>query len=609
MEGENENFRLKSISEFLDGTHHFNIPSYQRGYRWDEKQVNDLLKDIWDFAKESVSKDRFYCLQPIVIKANGEFWDVIDGQQRLTTLKLLLTFIKELSRTPFVTKSELYDIQYATRKELDFDKPDALENIDGFYIHQAKSVIEKWFEKRIDEVDYSAFEKVLFNKSPEVPQVKVIWYVVEGKGEEDKKKDDEEVESIKVFNNLNKGKIGLTNAELIKALFVLKSTGEKKEKGLNIEQFAYEWNEIENQLHDNRFWSFLSNTDYNPATRIDLIFDFLTKKQKDSDDDFSYRKFQKLYDEESDRLWENESGNQMTFTEVWQDVKGVYQTFIYWFEDQALYHYIGYLISIGADIKTIHSECSPLPKNLVVQKLRKMIGERLRNKKTLRNEADLNQLIYPNNRREIERVLLLFNIGAYVKQTNETNPSGSFNRFPFDRYKNENWDIEHIGSQTENQLSKIEDKIVWLSYIENLVPEDLEDHTSWQDLQKRAKDLLSVLKNKGKDDGKLFEIIYRDVLLIVQKAPVFNDDTLKNLALLDAGTNRGYGNALFPTKRKIIIANEKEGVFVPICTRNLFLKYYSQDDKGTSQWKNNWTDSDGKAYLKAIHDEVTWIFN
>ena len=87
---ENSNFRLKAVAELLDGEHHFYIPSYQRGYRWDDRQVEDLLKDIWDFARnDEKKKTDFYCLQPIVVKIDKQNnkWIVIDGQQRLRTLQ------------------------------------------------------------------------------------------------------------------------------------------------------------------------------------------------------------------------------------------------------------------------------------------------------------------------------------------------------------------------------------------------------------------------------------------------------------------------------------------------------------------------------------------
>lgn len=70
----------------------FYIPSYQRGYRWTERQVTDLLDDICEFIKKDKTKDEFYCLQPVVVKPNNDTWEVIDGQQRLTTIYLLLKY-------------------------------------------------------------------------------------------------------------------------------------------------------------------------------------------------------------------------------------------------------------------------------------------------------------------------------------------------------------------------------------------------------------------------------------------------------------------------------------------------------------------------------------
>ena len=54
----------------------FNIPTYQRGYRWTETHVNDLLTDIQNFIDsfngKGIGTDDFYSLQPIVVKWNNE---------------------------------------------------------------------------------------------------------------------------------------------------------------------------------------------------------------------------------------------------------------------------------------------------------------------------------------------------------------------------------------------------------------------------------------------------------------------------------------------------------------------------------------------------------
>ena len=77
----------------------FYVPSYQRGYRWEKKQVEDLLNDIKDFIDKRsanlVKENEFYCLQPVVVYKTSDYnYDVIDGQQRLTTLYLILQALK-----------------------------------------------------------------------------------------------------------------------------------------------------------------------------------------------------------------------------------------------------------------------------------------------------------------------------------------------------------------------------------------------------------------------------------------------------------------------------------------------------------------------------------
>ena len=176
---ENPNFRLKAVAELLDGNHHFYIPSYQRGYRWDEKQVEDLLKDISDFASNSKKGD-FYCLQPVVVKSKTwekndgsdiTGWEVIDGQQRLTTLLLLLNFLRKTSEDAKDSKAQFYKIYYQTRPELDFENPKQNEDIDSFHAYTAKNVIENWFS--INTVKKSKIVEVLFDDYTEAQKKQI----------------------------------------------------------------------------------------------------------------------------------------------------------------------------------------------------------------------------------------------------------------------------------------------------------------------------------------------------------------------------------------------------------------------------------------------------
>lgn len=163
---------LLAISEILDKQ--FFIRDYQRGYRWTEQQVKQLLDDIDSFIPMQLSNDpskkTFYCLQPIVLKnltqdfkdkkgLEGDWYEVIDGQQRLTTFYLILQYINEFWTG--LQKKKIFKINYETREEsVDFLKNVRIsgdfitvdinkENIDFFHISTAYQVIRTW------EIEYS----------------------------------------------------------------------------------------------------------------------------------------------------------------------------------------------------------------------------------------------------------------------------------------------------------------------------------------------------------------------------------------------------------------------------------------------------------------------
>ena len=221
---------LKSINELLG--EHFYIPYYQRGYRWTAQQVNDLLNDIWGFAKKPITTEtEFYCLQPIVIKnkkwtesgQNMAGWEVVDGQQRLTTIYIIIYYLaQEFLKVDSLVDDygkEIYSLRYQTRqtseeflKNITADK----SNIDFYHIGTAYSTIKDWFTNGLnakDRTDKNKFLDTLLGKKQDTRSVQVIWYMVEPT-----------INSVELFTRLNIGKIPLTNAELIKALFLSSSS-------------------------------------------------------------------------------------------------------------------------------------------------------------------------------------------------------------------------------------------------------------------------------------------------------------------------------------------------------------------------------------------------
>ena len=268
--------KLKTLGELSQFS--FFIPAYQRGYRWSEQEVKDLLNDINEFVPREISETdkTWYCLQPIVVKSRTENdYEVIDGQQRLTTIYLILLYLNQ----DFVEKrrDKLFAIDYQTRpdsKEF-LQNPDQEDDssIDFYYIHQAYKSIENWFNIREDD---PSFDKNDYRSKLKF-HTKVIWY------------ETTEDNPITVFTRLNIGKISLTNAELIKALFLNSSnfkSGNADRMRLRQIEIANEWDNIETSLQNNKLWYFLSDEN-KEDNRIEYIFDLMN----DSTDTDPYSTF------------------------------------------------------------------------------------------------------------------------------------------------------------------------------------------------------------------------------------------------------------------------------------------------------------------------------
>ena len=589
-------FELKSVAELLDGEYNFYIPSYQRGYRWESKQVLDLLEDLAKYAREEY--DNLYCLQPLVVqkdqwnaKVNGkdqtiDGWKVIDGQQRLTTLWFILNQLKNED----YSHCQLYNLFYETRPELELSKineSEAKANIDSFYMFNTKCVIETWKNQylanqgklgQLRDILFVSSKNTSTNKPNKVAQF--IWYELDKGGSTD---------LISMFNSLNYGRISLTSSELIKALFVLnvdrsfgKSDALNKHRISAALEVLSEWNLMEQKLQDENFWKFLTNDDYDPPTRIDIIFDFLTNKPKEADKDFSYRKFQDLYDGNTD-FWKGKGVTD--FDDVWHKVRDVFYMLLSWYNDLTMCHLIGYLIHNGKSLNVIFDKIRDKQKHEQVSELKNMIKDDLELTKD-----QLRALTYKEDSNKVRKVVLLFNLITY----NNANY-----RFSFDKFKGESWDIEHLSPQTKNPLTDNKDRLQWLTYASELTSDD----TRWPKIKSEISDDKLLLEKDIKNSLKDFDQLYESVIEIFQANDFDTEekiDKIWNLTLLDAGTNRGYGNALFPTKRMKIIEADESMKFVPICTRNMILKYYTKSDGQTSQFKNQWTQDDADAYLEAI---------
>lgn len=556
----------KTIGELLENKYNFFIPSYQRGYRWTEIQVEDLLNDVWDFIiKTGKKNNEWYCLQPVVVKKNDDNqFEVLDGQQRLTTIFLILKYLESFIKS----ERKGFEIEYETRnnskqflKSIDsMNEKESIVNIDYFHIFQAYQKIKEWFQKKANQDSFI---------NPFLDSTKVIWYEVSS-----------EKDAIEIFTRINMGKIPLTNAELIKALFLNSSNfpdSDTEKIRLRQLEIASEWDRIEYSLQNDELWYFINNSENELPNRIEFLFNIMKNIDgiNNGNDQYSTFRFfsEKFKSKSKDEIDAN-----------WKEIKRIFQTIEEWFTDRELYHKIGFLISADTEIVELLKEVKNMQKHEFRKLLDKKIAEEVK-------YIELDKLEYGNPL--VKKVLLLHNIQTMLRNKNESN------RFPFNKYKKESWDVEHIHAVSTELPKNKQHRIDWLNNSKKFIIIKDEDD---EKLISEINEFVNSCDEQVKANSESFEELANLVLKYYSKKSNSETDIndLSNLVLLDSGTNRSYKNAVFPAKRKTIIEKEKNGTFIPICTKNVFLKYYTQDVKQMTFWDEN----DRKAYLDNIQSTV-----
>ncbi len=621
----------------------FYIKDYQRGYRWESKQVQDLLNDINNFDDENHKLK--YCLQPLIVKPieeiessrslskilninynneiineNSQNWELIDGQQRLTTIWLILNCCNSTYSNPD------YSIYYETER-----------NVDKYYLGEAKKTIENWFSSfGIDENNKKADIKQKIEKC-----VQFIWYEVPN-----------ETDSEDIFRKINNGKIALTNAELFKAQLLNTNSitfneiidKEKYEEVKNyigqialdfgkinnekiavtnaeslkaqlfntnsitydevidkekyeevkkyIEQIAFEWDKIEQSLNDDDFWYFISNEKKGTRSQIDFLLELRAKQlKKENLIDENILERDNLFSFLAINSYLSKNDGKDFFKkqkELWEEIVQIHDTLKTWYNDNELYHYIGFLIATAENGKYIEDLTSEI-KGLKKSEIKETI---LKDVKKVFEKVNLDELDYTRDRKKIKNVLLFFNVFTMIQSKTES-------KFSFKQYKTNSWDIEHIHARaTEQEVRKLKNKEKMISLLEDLKNQFLQIGYDAQ-IEEIDKFIAENLKNK-KDkeiDGKAFFDFF------IKQTDVcgnFDENNLGNLTLLDYQTNRSYHNALFPIKRKIIIERDKGEVFIPVCTKNVFLKMYSKNVANYMKWSNE----DSEDYFNAIKETL-----
>lgn len=505
------------------------IGSYQRGYRWDEVNVRELLEDIFedkliedytfektDYMDENeliqhlnnfVKRDTEYCLQPLVLKKNGDSYSIIDGQQRITTLYIILKALCSISDKKFPVK---FSIEYKSReKSKDYlqnisDNSESY-NVDAAYILQAYKFAKQWFldhnKAFIAHLDdnyvncdesrlVSAYATYMYNLL--LTKTKFIWDEIDESSADMNKKEQ------KIFADRNTGRLELTDSELIKSLFMNPAYYGNGEVNLKDRQILISeiWDIYENDLHNAELWDFIpiSNDvreEYNLLTRMDAIFLLLIKKNKidrNKYEENSLFKAVKLWidgeiEATKDRGLKYDEAASMVMVSSWREVCDLFDGIKELFNNNEIYNLLSLFKMIEGDMdKTLQRYLDVLgaSKNKRTELIKNSISDLLFNNGI---SSTVKKVRYPE-RDAIRKILVAHNVAI-------TNSSKPINRFGF-QFFNEisgKWDIEHIYSTNEGYISKApldekakliqifseEKSNIYKQYIENLYEVNIDE--------------------------------------------------------------------------------------------------------------------------------------
>lgn len=629
---------LKAIPD-LCGKNFF-IPDYQRGYRWGTRQVEQLMNDLCNFF-DGKDKGDFYCLQPIVIKELSEdekklynlnsdtdsnrWYEVIDGQQRLTTIRIIFALAHLLD----FDNNDRFNIHYQTRDKLCgfFDRMKRDENdrykivvddedlldIDSWHILQAAICIMNWLKIGEDKDQGIRFFKgtfydnVMHKKASGKKSVQVIWYELRDKSDPNF-----------TFKRLNDKKVVLNNAELIRAMFLsdsaefecdesviagypeeVQSIVKEREQARKQSHIVEQWDIIEKQLRQPNFWAFVKDdaSDEGYSCRIEYLFDLISKKsKKEKDELYTYLRFDDMVTTHDGvkGLWD-----------LWIKVESNFETLLSWYQKRDYYHKIGYLIAEkGANIL---NELLDMSTKQTKTRFNKNLNWLIKKNMMLNVNDDIYAYSYDEDKQKsaLRRILFFYNVESTRIATTQ-------DKFPFDLYKNENWSLEHIHAQNSERIDRT-DKSKWEEWMDLNIEAlnrlksrfgDAHIYNPRPVIQTLEENKKQVRNNTYVFDTftRCFDSVnnyYNNMALAEGGSPEIH--TISNMALLSGSVNASISNSVFEVKRQLIMEKDAGGEYIPYCTRLVFLKYYNKDKNDFSvQQSFYWSENDRKNYQANI---------
>lgn len=583
-----------------DGYTYYNIPDYQRGYKWTTKNVEELLDDIKTFSNSldtHVDRDKFYCLQNITICTSkdiegNKIYNVVDGQQRLTTLTVLLSY---LGKSDLVKNKIKYSIREATHRFITeqiitrqiWQSTPEIKHKDQYYLYAVAQKIQEWFHPKDAQGNrFARFSDEEHNKYVDIILNRVHLIVNQLQADEEQ-----------IFANLNGAKVNLDGADLLRAVMMTHSAKEKfgnhasqtqinefrVRMGLEIDEMSRWWGQKDvisffGQMIPSGTAKEAKLHEFDTkAFPINILYILLYEINKNAESIFSFNFFEYGLDKDENRGNDN--------WELYIELRKLHLEMQDWFGDKHIYHYLGYLFfrhkhrtqfsDIYASWKKADSKQGF--KTMLKDKIVSCITYKYQN-----NDKDDNQLskeelcnaIYKNmintrndwyhNDNELFDCLILQDIITTIK-----NESKSLGYLPVDYFTRNEEDKEHIGCQTPNENDR-KNKDKWIACINAIKGQ-------YPEIDEKAAETMSkMLINDSVSDEQQEKLI--------KGLNKYGLNSIGNMALLDLHVNRSYGNSSFSNKRLEIIKNYYQGRFIRHHTLKVFIKAGCNDPDNLERW-------------------------
>ncbi len=570
---------------------YYNIPLYQRGYKWEPKHVNKLLDDIAAFQ---LGADKFYCLQNITIVPKDDYFNVVDGQQRLTTLSILLSYLNTKSivfnkvcfpENSIRRETNRFLNTIITKEGAAFpDQPWEvfIENNPNYdhqdinHIYIVYQTIETWFDSKTKEngAIRDEFRDTLLN------HVKLIINKIDGSTSEEK-----------IFGNLNSKRVPLDGADLVRAILITRVAYEEGKREGDIKnivrvnerrvKIGWELDQINNWWSKkevrNYFSAFISIQSEEIGVNVKLF----------NDTEYLINLLYLLFAEkrgEAKLTLELVEKNNNDALGLYKELLKLHYTLQDWFASRKIYHYLGYLFNQRkSDFKfpRLWKMWENTPnREKFISDLLQVIKESLSIDDELVNFADSEINWYKDQPKLLVHSLVFMDIIHSLKRNQPFLPHTAFIK--------QNNDVEHIFPQNPEDVAKKKDFVEFLN--KNIVPKGNEFDLSKFDAKKDD----PAYQNKVKE-------------FIDENIKTYKINSIGNLVLLYGSLNKSISNSSYSKKRARVIEYFHKGNFIQPHTFQVFVRYFNDKDNDNNDYEH-WTNSDIISNAKFINNTIVNFF-